>query len=114
MKPVVVFLLFVVMSVPAYASEEMSFRAFTNGIACKHVVASLDKSEGAKTLAIMVSSFITGSNYAKNRESSIDLKSMLMLTEQYCRQNPDWALTTALIALDQSIDKRMAAEAKKK
>ena len=64
------------------------FRAFTSSISCEQVVGNLDKKQAQSDFALLVSAFITGTNYAKNRDSKVDLKSMLALTEQYCRQNP--------------------------
>lgn len=55
----------------------------------------------------MIGSFITGANYAKGRDSQIDLKGMLLITEQFCLQNPQLPVTAALTTLDKAIDRRL-------
>jgi hypothetical protein len=75
-------------------------------------VKSLDKKEGMSDFALLVSAFITGTNYVKGRDSHADLKGMMMLTEKYCRDNPKQAVTTALIVLDKAIDQQLALEKK--
>jgi hypothetical protein len=95
----------------AYAEDNnRQFRAFITGIPCGEVVKSLHQQEGSDKFALMIGSFISGSNYVKNRDSKMDLKGMLLITEQFCRQNPDLPATTALVFLDKSIDKRVALE----
>ena len=94
------------------APAKPGFRAFTSSISCEQAVGNLDKKESQGSFALLVSAFITGTNYAKNRDSKVDLKSMLALTEQYCRQNPKQPVTNALIVLDKSIDNRIAMEQK--
>lgn len=89
---------------------EKGFRSFTSGITCEQAVKSLDKKEGLSDFALLVSAFITGTNYVKNRDSHADLKGMMMLTEKYCRDNPKQAVTTALIVLDKAIDQRIAQQ----
>jgi len=93
-----------------FADEKKTFRAFTNNVSCEQVVASLEQPEGVSDFALIISSFVTGSNYAKSRDSTMDLKSMMVLTEQYCRQNPEWPATTVLVSLDKVIDRRIELE----
>lgn len=94
------------------ASKQPSFRAFTSEISCEAAVKSLEKKEGLSDFALLVSAFITGTNYVKGRDSKADLKSMMVLTEKYCRDNPKQPVTTALIVLDKVIDQRLAQEKK--
>jgi hypothetical protein len=94
------------------APTKPAFRAFTSSISCEQAVGNLDKKAAQSNFALMVSAFITGTNYVKNRDSKVDLKSMMALTEQYCRQNPKQPVTNALIVLDKSIDNRIAMEKK--
>ena len=77
-----------------------------NSFSCGQIVEGLDKEETRKAYVLMVGSFISGSNYAKNRDSEIDLKGILQLTEQFCRQNPEVPVLTSMIFLDKAIDKR--------
>jgi hypothetical protein len=90
--------------------QDTTFRSFINGITCGQIVNGLDRKETRKAYALMIGSFITGSNYAKNRDSKTDLKGMLLLTEQFCRQNQDQPILTAMIFLDKAIDKRISHE----
>ncbi|MCM2264495.1 MAG: hypothetical protein NDI73_04790 [Desulfuromonadales bacterium] len=92
--------------------KSQGFRAFTSEISCEAAVKSLDKKEGLSDFALLVSAFITGTNYVKRRDSKADLKSMMMLTEKYCRDNPNQPVTTALIVLDKAIDQRITQEKK--
>jgi hypothetical protein len=94
----------------AEAPPEKGFRSFTSGITCEQAVKSLDKKEGLSDFALLVSAFITGTNYVKGRDSQADLKGMMMLTEKYCRDNPKKPVTTALIVLDKAIDQRIAQQ----
>lgn len=96
----------------AGADKGQGFRAFTSEISCETAVKSLDQKEGLSDFALLVSAFITGTNYVKGRDSKADLKSMMMLTEKYCRDNPQQPVTTALIVLDKVIDQRIAQEKK--
>lgn len=96
----------------AEVSPEKGFRSFTSGISCEQAAKSLEQKEGLSDFALLVSAFITGSNYVKGRDSQADLKSMMMLTEKYCRDNPKQPVTTALIVLDKAIDQRIAQEKK--
>lgn len=98
---------------PAWSAEKQSFRSYTNQLTCKQLVDNLETPRGVNDLALLVSAFVTGSNYAKSRDSQLDLKSMMILTERYCRQNPDWSATTVFIVLDQAIEKRFQVESKK-
>ena len=98
--------------VPALAEEtegNTQFRSFINGITCGQIVEGLDKEESRNAYVLMIGSFITGTNYAKNRDSKTDLKGMLLLTEQFCRQNPERPILTAMIFLDNAIDRRNEA-----
>lgn len=52
----------------------------------------------------MVGAFISGSNYAKNRDSRIKLANMIAGSEHFCRQYPDKSIIDALINLDRAID----------
>lgn len=110
MKNLILFLLALLLASPAVAAEKTTFRAFTNNVTCAQMVSRLEQPEGVSAFALMVSAFITGANFAKGRDSSMDLKSMLTLTELYCRQNPEWSATTALVALDKVIDRRIELE----
>lgn len=92
------------------AAEKPAFRSFINGISCGQIVEGLDKEETRKAYVLMVGSFITGTNYAKNRDSQTDLNGMLQLTEQFCRQNPERPVLTAMIFLDKAIDKRISLD----
>lgn len=75
-------------------------------------VNSLNNKDFQKEIVIMVGSFISGVNYAKKRDSMIDLRGMLMMAEQYCVQNPQQPAINALIYLDQAIDNRKKHEQK--
>ena len=92
------------------ASAKPSFRSFINGISCGEIVKGLDQEETRKAYVLMVGSFITGANYAKNRDSKTDLRGMLQLTEQFCRQNPEHPVLTAMIFVDKAIDKRISLD----
>ena len=99
----------------AFAAEtpsEKSFRSFTSSISCEQAVKSLGKKEGLSDFALLVSAFVTGTNYAKGRDSHADLKGMMMLTEKYCRDNPKQPVTTALVVLDKALDQQLAKQAK--
>ena len=86
------------------------FRSFISGIACADAIKSLEKKEGVNSVVLLVSSFISGTNYVKGRDSQIDLKAMLMITEKYCRDNPEEPVTNALIVLDKVIDQKLRQE----
>ncbi len=87
-------------------NKNTQFRSFINGISCGQIIEDLDREETRKAYELMVGSFITGSNYAKNRDSKTDLNGMLLITEQFCRQNPKQHFLSAVISLDKSIDNR--------
>jgi len=91
---------------------EKNFRAYTSSITCEQAVANLDKKPAQSNFALMISAFITGTNYIKGRDSQIDLKGMMMITEQYCRNNPKQPVTNALVALDKAIDQRLIVQKK--
>lgn len=93
-------------------NEEARFRSFIDGATCGQVIQNLDKPDSRKEFALMVGSFISGTNYTKKRDSKIDLRGMLMIAEQFCRKNPKKSVTSALIHLDSSVDKRMSFENK--
>ncbi len=78
---------------------------------CGQVITNIEKTKDVKLLALVVGSFISGSNYAKNRNSKIPLRNMLILTERYCRKNPNKPLTAALINLDRIIDRQIKLSA---
>jgi hypothetical protein len=86
------------------------FRSFTSGISCEAAVKSLEKKEGVSDFALLVSAFVTGTNYVKGRNSQADLKGMMMVTEKYCRDNPKEPITTALMVLDKVLDQKPARE----
>lgn len=89
-----------------------NFRAYTSNITCEQAVANLDKKPAQNNFALMISAFITGANYVKGRDSQVDLKGMMMITEQYCRNNPTQPVTNALVALDKAIDQRLSVQNK--
>ena len=95
---------------PAPAKAE--FRSFTSGVSCEQAIKSLDKKEGLSDFALLVSAFVTGTNYVKGRDSHADLKGMMVLTEKYCRDNPNQPVTSALIVLDKMLDRQLAQEKK--
>lgn len=101
--------------VSSYATEtsnEQQFRSFLSGTSCGQMAAGLQNKQTQKEFVVMVGAFISGSNYAKGRDSRIDLKGMLLITEQFCRQNPKQTVTTALVSLDKAIDRRNMLEQK--
>ncbi|MCK4509819.1 MAG: hypothetical protein KAU27_14820 [Desulfuromonadales bacterium] len=93
-------------------STKPQFRSFMNGISCGEVITDLNQQATSQKFAILIGSFISGSNYSKHRDSKMDLKGMLLITEQFCRQNPEHPATAALVFLDQTIDKRIELEHK--
>ena len=99
-------------ALPVFAENTTTpkFRSYINGITCGQIVEGLDDENTRKAYVLMVGSFISGSNYATNRDSKTDLKGMLLLTEQFCRQNPERPVLTAMIFLDKAIDKRNTVE----
>lgn len=101
------------LAVAASAGEDIprsQFRSFLNGASCEQVINNLSLREGQKDFALMIGSFTTGVNYAKSRDSKIDLKGMMLLAEQFCRQNPKQPAMNALIFLDRAIDNREKLE----
>lgn len=100
-------LLVVVFAFQAIAAEENTFRAFTNEISCGQIIENLKKPEGHRDFVLLVSGFVTGTNYAKGRNSSLNMQSMLAVTEKSCRENPQWSLTAALILLDEIIKSQL-------
>ena len=91
----------------AYAeNNDGQFRSFLNGTSCAQLVNSLGNKEHKKQAAVMIAAFISGTNYAKERDSKIDLRGMALITEQFCRQNPKKPVTAALVYLDRAIDRR--------
>jgi len=113
MKTIIAILLLILLSSPAFAEDKIEFRTFTNSLTCKELTTKLENPEGVSDFVLMVSSFVTGSNYAKNRVSPYDLKTMVEITEQYCRKNPEWTATAVLIALDKTIDRQISEDNKK-
>ena len=109
-----VMFLFALFAAPTFAEDSTpdstQFRSFINGITCGQIVDGLDKEKTRNAYVLMVGSFITGTNYVRNRDSRIDLQGMLQLTEQFCRQNPDHPVLTAMVFLDKAIDKRDSVE----
>lgn len=88
------------------------FRSFLSGTSCEQLVTGLKDKDTQKEFVLMVGAFITGANYAKSRDSEIDLKSMVRITDQFCQQNPTLPATTALVFLDKAIDHRVGLEKK--
>ncbi|MCK4509820.1 MAG: hypothetical protein KAU27_14825 [Desulfuromonadales bacterium] len=88
-------------------------RSFINASTCGQVVAGLDKQENRRQLALMVGSFVSGTNYARNRNSMMPLKNMLIVTEKFCRKNPKKSIMVSLINLDRVIDKQIELMAQK-
>lgn len=108
------FLLLALLVAEAWAVEpSQQFRSFISGTSCEQLVNSLNNKDSQKEIVIMVGSFVSGVNYVKSRDSMIDLRGMLMLAEQYCRQNPQQPAINALIYLDKAIDNRKKVEQKK-
>ena len=103
-------LLVVVFAFPAIAAEESTFRSFTNEISCGQIIENLKNPAGNRDFVLLVGGFVTGTNYAKNRDSSLDMQSMLAITEKSCRENPQWSLTAALILLDKIIETQMTVK----
>ena len=93
-------------------STKPKFRSFMNGISCGEIVRDLNQQGPDQKFAILIGSFISGSNYSKSRDSKMDIQGMLLITEQFCRQNPKLPATTALVFLDKAIDKRIELEHK--
>jgi len=80
-------------------------RSYISSTSCKQVITDIDKPGSHQRLALLVGAFISGSNYAKNRDSHLKLVNMAAGTEQFCRQHPDKSIIDALINLDRAIDK---------
>ena len=87
-------------------------RTYINKQTCGQVVAGLEVEENQKQFAMLVGSFISGVNYARMRNSKMPLKNMLIVTEMYCRQNPEKPIMAALINLDRVINNQIALDAK--
>ena len=81
------------------------YRSYINGITCDGLLKTLGSQDGQERAQLAIASFMTGANYAKGRDVNIDLKSLLIMTENYCRQNPASNLTEALITVDKSLDR---------
>lgn len=112
-KIAILIALFYLLAVPAIAEETQSpskFRSYINDVSCGEIIKGLEDQAARRAYVLMVGSFISGTNYAKNRDSKVELQRMLILTEQFCRQNPEQPMMTAMIFLDKAIDK--AEEAK--
>lgn len=99
---------FVLVSVAfaAETSEETPrFRSYVKQVKCGAIIKDIESQNTKQGMALIVSSFISGSNYAKQRVSRIDFKGMMLLTEQFCRQNPEAPILQALVSLDRKIDR---------
>ncbi len=93
--------------------EKIQSRSFINASSCGQIVAGLEKQENRRKLALMVGSFVSGTNYAKNRNSMMPLKNMLIVTEKYCRKNPKKSIMASMINLDHVIDKQIELTSQK-
>lgn len=94
-------------SQPAQAPAK-SFYAYTNGIKCASLPDALGKKESEDRILLIIAGFMTGINYSKGVDRPLDLKSMLMVTENYCRTNTDKTFTQALVFLDASLQSSRA------
>lgn len=100
----------ILLAVSALAAEdggEQTYRSFLSQTSCAQMVSGLQDKSAQKEFSVMVGAFITGTNYAKGRDSQIDVKGMLLITEQFCRQNPQRPVSAALITLDRAIDRQL-------
>ena len=104
-------LTFLLLTTTSFAAEQgkgkNQARSYISGSTCGQVTAGLKKQENRKQLALMVGSFVSGTNYAKNRDSKIELKNMLIVTERFCSQFPNKPFIAALVNLDRMIDKQI-------
>lgn len=92
------------------------FTSFITGISCKDYVKSLEERKEKSQAALILGSFVTGVNFSKGRETTLSLRSMTMITDKYCRDNPDKPLIAALGSLEkvlrgvnQALDKKSPA-----
>ena len=90
-------------------TEDQKFRSFLSSTSCDQFIDGIQNKETQKEFVIMVGSFITAANYIKDRDSQLDLNGMMFLMEQFCWQNLKVPVTTALIALDKEMDRRIEA-----
>ncbi len=81
------------------------YRTYLSALTCENMIKSLESKEGQERLILVVGTFITGSNYAKGRDVNIDLKTLTIMTENYCRENPKHGLDKALVVVDRSLDR---------
>ena len=89
----------------ATPSVAKPYRTYINTVTCENMVKSLEAKEGQERLLLAVAAFMTGSNYAKGRDVNIDLKTLAIMTENYCRQNPKHGLGDALSTVDKALDR---------
>ena len=96
----------------AFAAEETDeqarFRSYVKQVKCGEILQDIQDPGVRQGVVLIIGSFVSGSNYAKQRISGVDLKGMLLLTEQFCRQNPEASLLQALVTLDLRIDRAAA------
>lgn len=119
MRILICLVLMVMLTSPVLAAKEeekptQKVRSYINFLSCEKSVETLSTPQGQEAFKLLVGSFITGSNHAKKRDSQIELSNMLMITEQFCRQNPDKPVLAALVTLDTLIDQRIAKESSPK
>jgi hypothetical protein len=93
------------------AKEEA--RTFIGRNSCEQVFTGIDKPDRRRQLTMVVGAFISGSNYARSRNSQMPLKNMLTVTERYCKQHPDKPFLYALVTLDKVLDKQLELLEKK-
>lgn len=102
------FLVLLVSNSSAETGTDDRFRSYIKQISCADILKNIENPDFRQGLVLTVSAFVSGSNLAKKRVSRLDIKGMMLLTEQYCRQNPQAPLLHALVSLDRRIDRTLA------
>lgn len=91
---------------PAATAEQRGagqFMSYVN-IPCDKVTASLQNKESRNNVLLVISGFMSGTNYLKGRNVNVEINSMAKGVETYCQNNPKESLANALVELDRAID----------
>lgn len=79
------------------------FRSYIN-IPCTSVTSGLKNKVSRTDLLLVMNGFMSGTNYLKGRNETVNVNSMATIVDNYCLQYPAQTLTHALIALDRTVD----------
>lgn len=88
------------------------FRSYIN-IPCASVTSGLQNKGSRTDFLLVMNGFMSGTNYLKGRNETVNVNSMATIVDNYCRQYPDQTLTHALIALDRAVDHNLPPAALK-